>query len=114
MIHHFHKIKERNLNFEIKALEGVVDSDVWVAIDKVRQMGNIGAHMDKDVNLMIDVEHDEAEMLIWLIEYLIKDWYIHRHTQKKGLAKFSGIPSDKQVRAQKEKEDEAGADGITP
>ena len=114
MIRDFHKIEKSNLHLEIKALEKMVDSDVWRAIDKVRQMGNIGAHMDKDVNLMVDVECGEAEMLIWLIEDLIEDWYIRRHAREEKLAEIADIPSDKQIRAQKEKEDEAGADGITP
>ena len=114
MIRDVHKIEKSNLHLEIKALKKVVDPKVWKAIDKVRQMGNIGAHMDKDVNWMIDVECVEAEKLIWLIEYLIEEWYIRSHTQTKRLAEIDDIPSDKQARTQKEKEDEASEDGITP
>ncbi|MCP1830281.1 hypothetical protein ACVIHH_005106 [Bradyrhizobium sp. USDA 4518] len=33
------------------------------AIDAVRIVGNIGAHMEKDVNLIVDIEPGEAQML---------------------------------------------------
>jgi hypothetical protein len=34
--------------------------------------------MEKDVNLIVDVEPTEAQFLIELIETLLKDWYVVR------------------------------------
>jgi hypothetical protein len=31
------------------------------------------------INLIIDVDPEEAQLLIGLIEFLIEDWYITRH-----------------------------------
>lgn len=79
MIRDFHGITKPTLNQEINTLEEVVSAEVWSAIDAVRSVGNIGAHMEKDVNLIVDIEPDEAELLIKLIEDLFDDWYVVRH-----------------------------------
>jgi len=41
-----------------------VSDDSIEAIDYVRQIGNIGAHMEKDIDQVIPVEPDEAQLLI--------------------------------------------------
>jgi len=100
MIRDFHDIKKSSLKKEIDGLENKLDPPVWEAIEKIRHLGNIGAHMDKDVNLIIDVEESEAEQLIGLIEFLIKDWYVARHQHQERLKKLSEIPTDKKTRSQ--------------
>ena len=37
--------------------------------------------MEKDVNYIVEVEADEASMLIELIEMLFQDWYIERQNR---------------------------------
>ncbi|WP_372445280.1 hypothetical protein [Clostridium estertheticum] len=41
-----------------------MDPLTWEAIDAVRTIGNIGAHMEKDINQIVDVESSEAALLI--------------------------------------------------
>jgi len=82
MIRDFWGIKDKTLALEITALQGKVDSTTWDAIDAVRSVGNIGAHMEKDINLIVDVEPEEAQQLIGLIEFLLKDWYVGRHERE--------------------------------
>ena len=53
MIRDFWKISKSRLKDEVDALEGKVDDIVWKAIDGVRSVGNIGAHMEKDVNYIV-------------------------------------------------------------
>lgn len=79
------KVKPGKLANEIEQIKDEVDQDTWKAIDAVRSVGNIGAHMEEDVNVIIDVEPDEAELLIGLIEILLKDWYIAREQKKAHL-----------------------------
>ena len=95
MIRDFWKVNERNLFEEINAIEGKVDPQTWQAIDAVRSIGNIGAHMEKDINLIIDVEPKEANALIRLIEIVIGDWYIAKHEREKALASVIGIGNQK-------------------
>lgn len=82
MIRDFWGVKEKNLHSEIQAIKDQVDHDTWQAIDAIRSIGNIGAHMEKDIDLIIDVHPEEAQLLIQLIETLISDWYINREERK--------------------------------
>ena len=83
MIRDFHNISKSTLFEEIKELNGKIDQDVWESIDAVREVGNIGAHMKKDINIIVDVEPEEAQLLIGLIEQLIDDWYVVREDRRK-------------------------------
>ena len=51
----------------------------------MRGIGNIGAHMEKDINLIVDVDPDEAQQLIVLIEFLLRDWYVGRHEREEHM-----------------------------
>lgn len=95
MIRDFHQIKKRNLNQAINALKKKVDPLTWKAIDGVRSVGNIGAHMEKDINLIVDVEPEEVDELIKLIEILLKEWYINRREREESLNAVIGIADDK-------------------
>lgn len=85
MIRDFWGITKSRLIDEIEALKDKTDALTWEAIDSTRKIGNVGAHMEKDINLILDVDADEADLLIWLIELLVKDWYITRHERQQRL-----------------------------
>jgi hypothetical protein len=95
MIRDFWGISKKRLKDEIDALEGKVDSETWKAIDSVRSIGNIGAHMETDINLIIDVEPDEATLLIGLIETLLTEWYVSRQERQLRMAKISAVAAEK-------------------
>ena len=96
MIHDFWEVHEKNLNAEITALKDKVPAAQWRALDALRGIGNIGAHMEHDVNLIIDIEPEEAVKLLRLIELLIRDWYIARHEQELLYEEIAGIGVEKQ------------------
>lgn len=92
MIRDFHWIVEDQLIKEIKKLAPpVVPAEVWNALETVRTCWNIGAHMEKDVNIIIDIDEWEVAQLRWLIEYLIKEWYIKRDETTKSLAGLQAL-----------------------
>jgi hypothetical protein len=95
MIRDFWNIRKGRLIDEIDELKNFLDDLTWNAINSVRQMGNIGAHMEKDVNLIIDVDPEEAGLLIYLIETLFKEWYIARYEKKEKMKALVKIASDK-------------------
>lgn len=97
MIHDYWKIHEKNLNAEITALKDRVPSAQWKAIDALRKAGNIGAHMENDVNIIIDIEPDEAKKLLKLIELLLEKWYIARHDEEMLLADIEEIVDAKEA-----------------
>ena len=97
MIRDFWGIQKDRLIDELKALQGVVDGATWNAIDALRKLGNIGAHMEKDVNLMVDVEPREAQLLVEMIETLIHEWYVVRHDRQQRLAAIVGVANAKRA-----------------
>ena len=97
MIRDFWGITKASLNAEITELKDKIPADLWSAIDSLRQLGNIGAHMEKDTNLIVDIDPDEAEKLIRLIELLMKEWYISREERKQLFGDILGINAEKQA-----------------
>jgi len=95
MIRDYWKVKPARLVDEINDIQSNVDPLTWDAIDSVRKVGNIGAHMEKNINLIIEVDPNEAELLLNLIETLINDWYIAREHRKLQLNQIKGIASVK-------------------
>ena len=97
MIRDFWDIRGENLYNEINALKDKVSPHQWKAIDGLRKIGNIGAHMEKDVNLIIDIDSGEAKKLQKLIEVLIKQWYISRHEEQQLYDDIIYISDEKQT-----------------
>ena len=96
MIRDFWGISKSRLVDEINALQGKIPAQQWTVIDGVRRIGNIGAHMEKDINTIVDIEPVEAQKLIKLIELLINQWYINRHDQEQLYADILDIDQAKQ------------------
>lgn len=96
-------VKSKKLSDEINELKNKVDTNELAAIDAVRSVGNIGAHMEQDVNLIIDVEPAEADMLIRLIEDLFKDWYIARHDKEERQKEIINLARSKNSLKKNEK-----------
>jgi hypothetical protein len=101
IIRDFWKVKPGRLVDEIAAIQTKIDPLTWRAIEAVRKVGNIGAHMEKDIDLIVDVEPQEAELLIGLIEVLIKDWYIATENRKSHLNALIGVAAQKDAAKQK-------------
>lgn len=101
MIRDFWNIKESNLAKAIEQLNGKIPVTQWQVIDGVRRIGNIGAHMEKDINLIVDIEPEEAEKLLKLIELLMEQWYINRHQQETLYSDIIGIDKTKQSERKK-------------
>lgn len=99
MIRDFWRIRKSRLCDEIAALEDKVDIEEWEAIDALRKIGNIGAHMEKDVNVIIDIEPEEAGQLIEFIEYLLESWYVERYKRREHLARVKQMAEEKKPTA---------------
>ena len=104
MIRDFCKIVRGRLVDEIDELRSAVTDgnsppgvtiETVDAIDHVRGLGNIGAHMEKDIDLIVPVDKNEARALIELIEMLFEEWYVARHTRKDKLLSISKIGNEK-------------------
>jgi len=106
MIRDFAGIAKPTLFAEIDALRKAVDDrtapetithDHIEAIDAVRGIGNIGAHMEKDINIIVEVDPGEAQALIELVEMLFEEWYIARHKRQQRLDQIQQMAKAKQI-----------------
>jgi hypothetical protein len=106
MIRDFCGISQPRLIDEIEALRTAVaqgkaqhgvQPDTLDAIDHIRGIGSIGAHMERDINTIIDVDPDEAQALISLLELLFDEWYIARDVRAKRLAAIGVVAAAKKA-----------------
>lgn len=106
MIRDFCGIRKSRLVDEIAELKRLVETDTAPkgvsaetveAIDHVRGIGNIGAHMEKDIGLIIPVDTEEAGTLIGLVEMLFDEWYIARRRREERLAAIKGAALQKEA-----------------
>ncbi|WP_311817717.1 DUF4145 domain-containing protein [Enterococcus thailandicus] len=86
---------KNNLFQEITAIQDKVTPEVSRVLKGLKDLGNIGAHMEKDINLIIDIDPDEAKKLLKLIEYLMKEWYINRYEADQLFNDIIGIDEAK-------------------
>tara|TARA_R110002073_G_scaffold101981_2_gene231601 strand:+ start:1346 stop:2065 length:720 start_codon:yes stop_codon:yes gene_type:complete len=91
MIRDFWKISKSSLFLEIDALKDKIDIDTFEAIDSMRQVGNIGAHMEKDIDVIVEVDDGEAEVLIQMVELLSEDWYVAREQKRLRLSSVKAV-----------------------
>lgn len=103
MIHDYWGVNEGNLAKEIAKIKEKIPADQYRVLDGVRRLGNIGAHMEKDVNLIVDIDPGEAQKLIKLLELLMKDWYIARHDREELYNDILAIDQDKQQQRHSDK-----------
>jgi len=89
------EINELRRRVEAGQAPAGVQADTVEAIDHVRGVGNIGAHMEADINVIIDVDANEAQVLIELVEMLFAEWYVARQQRARHLEKLKSIAAEK-------------------
>ena len=96
MIRDFWGIQKSSLFEEIADLKGKVTEKQWESIDALRTIGNIGAHMEKDVDRIVDISFEEAVKLKSFVEFLLGQWYVNRQREYQFNSDLTAISSDKQ------------------
>ncbi|KIH70048.1 DUF4145 domain-containing protein [Salinicoccus roseus] len=99
MIRDFFEISKSSLNDEINSIEDLVSSDQKSVLHSLRKIGNVGAHLEKDVNLIIDVTSEDAEKLLLVLEYFFNEWYISKHNTELLFSDIQNI--DKGIQEQR-------------
>lgn len=96
MIRDFWNVHASSLAKEIDQIQDKIPADQYRVLNSIRRLGNIGAHMEKDVNLIIDIDPGEAQKLIKVLELLFKDWYIAQHDRNELYQEIFDMDQDKQ------------------
>lgn len=87
----FQEIGELRNQINAGTADRAVSPESIEALDHVRKIGNIGAHMEADINLIVPVDPDEAKALIDLIELLFEEWYVAKRKREERFAKIESI-----------------------
>ena len=80
----FFKVSKSRLIDEIKEVMSTANirADIAAALDAMREVGNVGAHPERDPLIIVDVEPEEATAMINFIELLIDETYVNRAEQE--------------------------------
>lgn len=54
--------------------------------------------MEKNVDLIVEIEPGEAQVLIELVELLFEEWYVEREKRTKRLAEIKALSAQKASR----------------
>ena len=95
MIRDFWGVAKGTLAAELKEIEPQCDRELFAAMTGLRSVGNIGAHPERDISLIIDVEEGEVESLLGLLHILDKDWYVARVARAERLASVVALGASK-------------------
>ena len=88
-------INKWKLEAAIKSVKNRVAPEVYAALEAIREIGNIGAHSEQDINVIIDISSDEAREILKVIEFLIIEWYASPHELEPALKKICTIQASK-------------------
>lgn len=91
----FYRVKPGRLVDEIKQLKDTMEPELWNAIEGVRKIGNIGAHMESDINVIVEVDTSEAQLLLQLVETMLEETYVHRSERLARLGQITAIAAGK-------------------
>ena len=91
----FQVVGKRTLHAEFEAIKDRCDHALYDAMMAVKSVGNIGAHPEQDINLIVDVEPGEAETLLELVHLLDREWYVARADRLERIAKMNALAANK-------------------
>ena len=95
MVRHRWKVSLPKLHAELLTLKSHADPAVYDALMALKAVGNIGAHPERDISLIIDVESDEARELLEFLLLLDQEWYVIPAERIKRLTRIAGMKTTK-------------------
>lgn len=91
MVRDFWGVAKASLALELESIKPQCDAGLFEAMSGLRSIGNIGAHPERDINLVIEVEEGEVESLLELLRILDKEWYVDRASRAERLSKVVSL-----------------------
>lgn len=95
MIRDFWQVAKPTLHEELAAIKHLCDSDLFEAMMSLKSIGNIGAHPEKDINLIVDIDEGEPDALLELLRILDKEWYVARFDRQARLSAVKQLGATK-------------------
>ncbi len=61
------------------------------ALTQLRCIGNVGAHPEKDISVIVNVDYDDALVVLGIIEMIIDSTYIAKEREKEKLSQLATL-----------------------
>ncbi|WP_162567878.1 DUF4145 domain-containing protein [Variovorax sp. SRS16] len=88
-------VSKGTLAAELEAIKDKCEEQLFGAIMGLKGVGNIGAHPERDINLIVDVEEGEVDSLLELLRILDSEWYVARAARNARLATVIALGASK-------------------
>ena len=95
MIRDFHKIIKSTLHAELEGIQSLCEPELYSAMMALKGIGNIGAHPEKDISLIVDVEEGEVEVLLSLLRILDSEWYVAKAKRMASISAVTALAASK-------------------
>lgn len=89
--------KHKDLHSEIEAARNKMPEALYEALMSIKSLGNIGAHPERDIDLIVTVDGEEAALLLSVVRYLIESTYIKRADEERRLAALKALGDEKRA-----------------
>jgi hypothetical protein len=91
MIRDFWGVSKSRLHDELEAIKSQCDPDLFEAMMGLKSIGNIGAHPEKDISIIVDVDEGEPDALLELLRILDKEWYVAKVARLERLSAVKNL-----------------------
>ena len=95
MIRDFWGVSMRTLHHELEAIRDRCEGELYAAMMAMKSIGNIGAHPERDVSQIVEIEPDEPQALLDLVHLLDKEWYVARASSRARIARVQALAATK-------------------
>lgn len=95
MIRDFWKVAEGTLAAELRLIQDRCDPSLYEAMMALKAIGNIGAHPERDISLIIDIDPEETQQLLDLIHLLDAEWYVARANRLRRIELVKSLGDEK-------------------
>lgn len=96
IIRDFWGVSKNRLVDEIDAIKDKITPEVEQALKSIKNLGNIGAHPERDINIIVDIEPGEVDLIINVLEMLFDEWYTARADRQKKLERVKILATQKE------------------
>ncbi len=95
VIRDFWGVTKNSLHDELLAIQPKCDPELYDAMMSLKSIGNIGAHPEKDINIIVEIDEGEPDTLLEVIRILDKEWYVARADRASRLTAISKLAQEK-------------------
>lgn len=95
MVRDYWGVSKSTLAAELLSIKEQCDHDLYEAMMGLKSVGNIGAHPERDISVIVEIEPGEPQQLLDLIHLLDQEWYVARAAKRARLNSVKQLAESK-------------------